>query len=137
MIGSRLAGLESLIHNLRSIEKTSKPSSDSDSSLVYALSLLLSKLTQTVWPALAVLGGVDAGLCLGRLCCVEGVEGEVLVASVPSPGPKLEVMVQEVSSTHAAQIVSKYVTLRVPQCLQYLQPLLDTGLGHHYRAYSP
>ena len=104
-----MAGLESLIHNLRTIEKASRPSSETDYSVVLALSLMLLKLTQSVWPALVLLGGLNAGPCIGRLCCVEGAEGvqeEVLVASGPTPGPKLEVMVQE--SKHSTQIVTKY-----------------------------
>ena len=99
------------MHNLRVIEKTSKPSDDMDYSVISALSLLLSQLTERVWPAMAVLGGLDAGLCLGRLCCMEGVQGDVLLASLPKHGPKLEVMVQAVLSTCSTHMVPKYVPL--------------------------
>ena len=110
VIGSRLSSLEALIHKLKTIEKTSKPQNTSDHSVVHALSLLLSQLTQTMWPALAIVGGLEVGLCLGRACHVNGqqeVEGEVLVTSVPLV-PKMEIKVQKKVTGSTTEATSRF-----------------------------
>ena len=113
MVINRLTELESLIHCLLNIEEQLSVSDglQTDHGLISSLSFLMSKLTQTVWPALAVIGGLDSGFCLGRLCKLNGEEGkeeeekEVLITSIPDF--ELNVVVQEKVTTHTAQIVTK------------------------------
>jgi hypothetical protein len=47
--------------------------------------MLIARLTQTVWPALAVIGGLDSGFCIGRSCKLMGLGEavEALVVSIP------------------------------------------------------
>lgn len=115
VIGSKLAELDSLIHQLLRIEErlTPTPGADSPSpedSTLPSLSLLLSKLTQTVWPALAVVGGLDSGFCLGRPCRVKGggagEELEALVVSIPDS--ELSVVVEERVTSLTLQKVKRY-----------------------------
>lgn len=112
MIGGRLAELDSLIHHLLSIEETISPTSDapsSEESVLPSLSLLMARLAQTVWPAMAVLGGLDSGFCLGRACKLEG-EGEggsteAVVVSVPDS--ERNVIVEERVTAHTLQKVQR------------------------------
>lgn len=113
VIGSKLAELDSLIHQLLRIEERLSPTPGVDSpspedSTLPSLSLLLSKLTQTVWPALAVVGGLDSGFCLGRPCRVEGggEELEALVVSIPDS--ELSVVVEERVTSLTLQKVKRY-----------------------------
>lgn len=91
------------------------PPSPSQNPVLRPLSLLLSLLVHRVWPALAVLGGLDSGFCLGRACRVEGGEGavaegrglEAVVVSVPDSERK--VMVEERVTAHTLQKVQRSV----------------------------
>lgn len=95
-MSSKLRELDSLIHRLLSLEEQLS-SSDGQSGLmddtITALSMLMIRLTQTVWPALAVIGGLDSGFCMGRSCTLEGLgEGvEALIVSVPDEEQNVEV----------------------------------------------
>lgn len=96
VVTTRLNELESLIHNLLSTEEQLTSPSDPNLQAQSALSLLTSQLTCTVWPALAVVGGLDAGFCLGRACRVkadkkEREEVEALVVSIPDSELSVEV----------------------------------------------
>ncbi len=104
--------LESLVHGLLSIEEKLSRSSDTScdqEAIISSLSVIMTQLTQIVWPALAVIGGLDSGFCLGRLCHLEGTEEgreekEVLVTSVPDSA--LNVQVQEKVAAQTSQIIT-------------------------------
>ena len=59
---------------------------------------------QVVWPCLAVIGGLDAGLCLGRLCQVEGDSEESVGSIVSTPDPEQKVIVQDQVTASTAQV---------------------------------
>ena len=96
VVTTRLNELESLIHHLLSTEEQLTPPNSPTPQAQSALSLLTFQLTRRVWPALAVVGGLDAGLSLGRACRVkadrkEREEVEALVVSIPDSELSVEV----------------------------------------------
>lgn len=56
-----------------------------DDTLTSSLSVLVTRLVQVVWPAMAVVGGLDSGFSLGRTCMLEGSgQGEeAVIVSIP------------------------------------------------------
>lgn len=92
VINGKLAELDSLIHHLLSIEEQLASATPPDKSIVPSLSLLTTKLTQVVWPAMAVIGGLDSGFCLGSPCRLEGGK-EAVIVSIPDS--ELNVVVEE------------------------------------------
>lgn len=122
MICGRLVELESLIHHLLAIEEELCPTSSTTTTTttttaaaehLCSLTLIMSKLIQTVWPALAVIGGVDSGFCLGRHCQVEkdGVEWEGQVVSTPNSSQVVEL--QEKVTARTTKITKKYVVCTI------------------------
>lgn len=96
VLSSKLRELDSIIHCLLNLEEQLS-SSDGPSGVVddtvTAFSMLVTRLAQTVWPALAVIGGLDSGFCLGRLCIIEGPGGreEAIIVSIPDAEQNMEV----------------------------------------------
>ncbi len=80
-----------LVHKLRSVEKTAKPRDSDDHSVLKALTSVLSELTQTAWPTLALMGGLEAGPSLGCVCFDNVEEGEA-VLNVPQASAVLNVL---------------------------------------------
>ena len=103
--------LDSLIHHLLNIEESlsSSHSIPSEDTVLTPLSLLISRLTQTVWPAMAVLGGLDSGFCLGRMCRLEGKGGgeSVEAVVVSTPNSERKVVVEERVTAHTLQKVQR------------------------------
>ena len=97
VLSSKLTELDSLIHRLLSLEEQLSSSDMGlgpvDNTLTSSLSVLMSRLMQTVWPTLAVIGGLDSGFCIGRSCTLEGLgEGvEALIVSIPDAEEFVEV----------------------------------------------
>ena len=113
---SKLSDLDAFIHRLLSLEEqlSSSASSSShrpteDDAIASSLALLVRKLVQGVWPALAVLGGMDSGFCIGRSCISEGTgEGvEAVIVSIPDSDQNVVVEKRVVSKTEPK--LKKYV----------------------------
>lgn len=64
---------------------------------------------QVVWPSLAVIGGLDTGLCLGRLCQVGDDDEKGTVVSTPDSDQK--VTIQDQVTTSTAQVKKRSVFL--------------------------
>lgn len=64
---------------------------------------------QLVWPCLAVVGGLDAGLCLGRECQVEGKEESHSATLVSIPDSEQKVQVQDQVSSATSKVKKRSV----------------------------
>ena len=61
-----------------------------------------------MWPSLALVGGIDTGFCLGRLCQLEDNGDQVAVTLAGIPDAEQNVEVQEQVTTDTAEVKKRY-----------------------------
>ncbi|KAL5481420.1 hypothetical protein EMCRGX_G021569 [Ephydatia muelleri] len=105
----RLEELGHTSQSFSSLKTRCSSGPDSDPLPLVSLGNLLGQALQTLWPCLALIGGMDTGLYIGRECQVgrEDVEGAVTVVSVPNA--QQEVLVQEQVTNTAVQVTKRRV----------------------------
>ena len=86
--------MEGLVQKLKDIEKVPTSLDNSDHSMS-TFTLLLGQLTQTVWPTLAIIGGLEAGPTLGSIChtmdILQGVDDEIILSTAPTSDSDIQV----------------------------------------------
>ena len=92
---------------------------------------------QVVWPSLAVVGGIDAGFCLGRSCVID-TNGDQITATLAGmvPDSETRVVVQELVTTDTAKVkkrcVCAYTCMHDIVCLcAFMHGLYYKGCSFH------
>jgi len=106
--------VEGLIHKLKELETPLKSHDNNDHSVLKDLTLLLGQLTQTVWPALVIIGGLEAGPTLGSIChtidVLQGVDDEVILSTVPTSD--IDIQVQKIFK-HSKDTSTRYIVILI------------------------
>ena len=66
---------------------------------------------QVVWPSLALIGGIDTGHCLGRVCQLDDKGDQISATLAGIPDAEQKVEVQEQVTTDTAKIMKRFCLL--------------------------
>lgn len=69
---------------------------------------LIKELCKSLWPCLAVIGGVQSGFCVGGECLIEQDGESILCIVIKSPTSSGHVEVQEVVTVNTATVKQRY-----------------------------